>query len=90
MSENYTPSEWIDNRTGGTASVMNNMERGIENAHNRIDGVDSQIKDIEIRIDNIDGSGGSIGGEVDLSGYVTKETGNASPITFDDGQPFQR
>lgn len=31
--------------------------------------------------------GGS--GEVDLSGYVTKETGNASQITFADGKTFQ-
>ena len=29
------------------------------------------------------------GGEVDLSGYVTKETGNANQITFADGQTFQ-
>ena len=29
------------------------------------------------------------GGEVDLSGYVTRETGNASQITFADGQTFQ-
>ena len=29
------------------------------------------------------------GSEVDLSGYVTKETGNASQITFADGQTFQ-
>ena len=29
------------------------------------------------------------GGEVDLSGYVTKETGNANQITFSDGQTFQ-
>lgn len=29
------------------------------------------------------------GGEVDLSGYVTKEIGNASQITFTDGQTFQ-
>ena len=29
------------------------------------------------------------GGDVDLSGYVTKETGNASQITFADGQTFQ-
>ena len=29
------------------------------------------------------------GGEVDLSGYVTKELGNASQITFSDGQTFQ-
>lgn len=45
MSQNYTPTKWIDNRTVGTASVMNNMEKGIENAHNRIDGVDLQIKE---------------------------------------------
>lgn len=31
--------------------------------------------------------GGS--GEVDLSGYVTRETGNANQITFADGQTFQ-
>ena len=29
------------------------------------------------------------GGEVDLSGYVTREAGNASQITFNDGQTFQ-
>ena len=29
------------------------------------------------------------GGEIDLSGYVTKELGNASQITFSDGQTFQ-
>ena len=29
------------------------------------------------------------GGEVDLSGYVTKGTGNANQITFADGQTFQ-
>lgn len=29
------------------------------------------------------------GGEVDLSGYVTKEIGNANQITFADGQTFQ-
>ena len=29
------------------------------------------------------------GGEVDLSGYVTRETGNADQITFSDGQTFQ-
>ena len=29
------------------------------------------------------------GGEVDLSEYVTKETGNANQITFSDGQTFQ-
>ena len=38
----------------------------------------------------IDATGGSSGGgEVDLSGYVTKETGKANQITFSDGQTFQ-
>ncbi len=32
---------------------------------------------------------GGDSGTVDLSGYVTKETGNASQITFSDGQTFQ-
>ena len=32
---------------------------------------------------------GGGGGTVDLSGYVTKETGNANQITFSDGQTFQ-
>ena len=32
---------------------------------------------------------GGTGGEVDLSGYVTRENGNASQITFADGQTFQ-
>ena len=72
MSQNYTPTEWIDNRTVGTASVMNNMEKGIENAHNRIDGVDSQIKDIETRIDNL-GESGASGGNVDPITPVTYE-----------------
>ena len=53
MSQNYTPTKWIDNRTVGTASVMNNMEKGIEDAHDRLDGVDSQITAIEDNINNI-------------------------------------
>ena len=61
MSQNYTPTKWVDNRTVGTASVMNNMEKGIENAHNRIDGVDSQIIAIRDRkIDDITLSGNSL------------------------------
>ena len=60
-----------------------------ENVEDALSEVSSQIKDIETRIDNLGGSGGSSGGEVDLSGYVTKEVGNASQITFADGQTFQ-
>ena len=32
---------------------------------------------------------GGDSGTIDLSGYVTKETGNANQITFNDGQTFQ-
>ena len=86
MSNNYNPTKWIGGKTIGTADVMNNMEEGILNAHQKLDELDSQIIEIETRIDNI---GGSSGGNVDLSGYVTKELGNANQITFSDGQTFQ-
>lgn len=45
MSQNYTPTKWIDDKTVGTASVMNNMEKGIKDAHDRIDEIDSQFKE---------------------------------------------
>ena len=32
---------------------------------------------------------GGDGGTIDLSGYVTKETGNANQISFNDGQTLQ-
>ena len=43
------------------------------------------ITQVNLAIDNAQLGGG----EVDLSGYVTKETGNASQITFADGKTFQ-
>ena len=53
----------------------------------------SKLNKIEAGIDGVNkkvASGGSSGGgTVDLSGYVTKETGNANQITFADGQTFQ-
>ena len=51
----------------------------------------AKLNKIEAGIDGVNqkvASGGT-GGEVDLSGYVTKETGNANQITFADGQTFQ-
>ena len=51
----------------------------------------AKLNKIEAGIDGVNkkvASGGT-GGTVDLSGYVTKETGNASQITFADGQTFQ-
>ena len=52
---------------------------------------DAKLNKIEAGIDGVNkkvASGGT-GGTVDLSGYVTKETGNANQITFTDGQTFQ-
>ena len=51
----------------------------------------AKLNKIEAGIDGVNkkvASGGT-GGEVDLSGYVTKEVGNANQITFADGQSFQ-
>lgn len=51
----------------------------------------AKLDKIEAGIDGVNkkvASGGT-GGNVDLSGYVTKETGNASQITFSDGETFQ-
>lgn len=53
MSQNYIPTKWEDNKTVGTASTMNNMEKGIEGAHNRLDGFDLQIKDIKNDMQNV-------------------------------------
>lgn len=61
MSQNYTPTNWEDNRTVGTASIMNNMEKGIEDAHDRIDGVDERVKDImSFKNENLENSLGGI------------------------------
>ena len=48
----------------------------------------AKLNKIEAGIDGVNKKVAS-GGTVDLSGYVTKETGNASQITFTDGQTFQ-
>lgn len=51
----------------------------------------AKLNKMEVGIDEVNkkvASGGT-GGTVDLSGYVTKETGNANQITFADGQTFQ-
>ena len=51
----------------------------------------SKLNKMETGIDEINkkAASGGTGGNVDLSNYVTKETGNASQITFADGQSFQ-
>ena len=71
---NYNKTTW---QTGDriTAAKLDKIEAGI-------DGVNKKVA-------NVSGSGGTSGGTVDLSGYVTKERGNANQITFADGQSFQ-
>ena len=51
MSNSYTPTNWVANKTVATADVMNNMEEGILNAHQKVDVLDSQIKDIAFSLD---------------------------------------
>ena len=48
----------------------------------------AKLNKIEAGIDGVNKKTAS-GGNVDLSNYVTKETGNANQITFVDGQTFQ-
>ena len=48
-----------------------------------------KIEQLETKANNIIASGGESGETIDLSNYVTKETGNASQITFADGKTFQ-
>ena len=86
MSQNYTPTKWVDNRTVGTASVMNNMEKGIKNAHDRIDGFNSQIKDIVYNIKNY---GAKSDGSEDISSILQNlinEIPNGSKIQFENGK----
>lgn len=45
MTNKYVPTVWEGGKTVGTARVMNNIEKGIENAHERIDSIDSQIRE---------------------------------------------
>ena len=50
-----------------------------------------KLKQLETKVNNIIITGGGGSGNVDLlDRYVTKETGNASQITFNDGQTFQQ
>ena len=56
-----------------TAQKLNKMETGID----------------EVNKKAASGGTGSTGGDVDLSNYVTKDTGNANQITFSDGKTFQ-
>ena len=43
MTNNYNPTKWVEHRTVATANVMNNIEKGIVSAHEKLSEVDSQI-----------------------------------------------
>ena len=60
MSKKYTPTKWVANKTVATADVMNNIEKGIEDAHQDIKILDSQVKDIENQMGCVDTSGLSV------------------------------
>ena len=75
-----------------TKEKLNNMENGIYEANNNIPTKLSQLTndtsyatEAYVRTKISEASTGN----VDLSNYVTKTTGNANQITFADGQSFQ-
>lgn len=55
MTNSYNPTKWVEYKTVATANVMNNIEKGIVDAHEKLCEVDSQIKDfatIPMRFDD--------------------------------------
>lgn len=50
MTNSYNPTKWVEYKTVATANVMNNIEKGIVDAHERVDELDSQIKENENKI----------------------------------------
>ena len=54
MSKKYTPTNWVANKTVATADVMNNIEKGIEDAHQDIEILDSQIKETMSQLEHIE------------------------------------
>ena len=77
-----TSDAYIQNKPTNLAT-MDNIPTRTSQLSNDSDFVDSAFVSRKIADASLSG------GEVDLSGYVTKETGNANQITFADGQTFQ-
>ena len=50
MSNKYIPTKWVANETIGTANVMNNIEQGIVNAHNKVDENSTEINNVKDQI----------------------------------------
>ena len=53
MSSNYNPTKWLGGKTIGTADIMNNIEKGISSAHDRIDVLETNLNEINARLENI-------------------------------------
>lgn len=77
-----TSDAYIQNKPTNLAT-MDNIPTRTSQLSNDSDFVDSAFVSRKIADASLSG------GEIDLSGYVTKETGNANQITFADGQSFQ-
>ena len=77
-----TSDAYIQNKPTNLAT-MDNIPTRTSQLSNDSDFVDSAFVSRKIADASLSG------GEVDLSGYVTKELGNASQITFSDGETFQ-
>lgn len=90
---NYIKKTWGDGDPI-TDAALNKMEAGIDGVNKKVVTKTSQLTNdanyaSETFVTNKIAEAQLGGGEVDLSGYVTKETGNANQITFADGQTFQ-
>jgi len=50
MTQKYTPTKWVANETIGTSNVMNNIEQGILNAHNKVDKNSTEINNVKDQV----------------------------------------
>ena len=53
MLKKYTPTVWVANKTVATADILNNIEKGISSAHDRIDVLETNLNEINARLENI-------------------------------------
>ena len=93
---NYNKTTW---GTGDriTAAKLNKIENATDSINKKANNIPTKTSQLEndsdyatiTQVNQAIDNAQLGGGEVDLSGYVTKETGNASQITFADGQTFQ-
>ena len=93
---NYNKTTW---KPGDriTDAKLNKIENTMDSINKKANNIPTKISQLEndsdyatiTQVNQAIDNAQLGGGEVDLSGYVTKETGNANQITFADGQTFQ-